>query len=225
MWARRARRSSQRCSAGITLDGGAGKCEIETGLTAAKKLDIDGGEQPTIDLGAMRFTLRQIDDEPSAERVQTCRRARKSPAGNGQCVNERANERASPKPCQLGIHKGEIEIGVVNNHPVAGNKRDQLVRDGREGRMVGEKFGGEPVHRKGVSRHIALGIDIAVQLAPGGYVVRELQAGDLANPVPRTRVEPRRLGINHYLAHRITLADAASRASFSCETAASPGAG
>ena len=221
----RARQASLRRGADISLNSSTGKREIETRLAATEKLDIDSGQQPAINVGAMRFALRQIDGEPSAECIQTGRRARKSPAGYGQCIDKGADKRAPPKTRQLGIDKGEIEIGVVDNHPIAGDKREQLVGDGRKGGLVGEKFSSEPMHRKGVSRHIALGIDIAVELVPGGYVVRELQAGDLANPMPGMRVEPRRLGIDHHLAHRITLADAASRVSFSRATAISLGAG
>ena len=69
--------------------------------------------------------------------------------------------------------------------------------------MLGKELGGEPVHGKRLLRHVALGIDVAVEFAPGRDVVHQLDAGDLDDAVPVCRVEPGRLGVDHDLAHRL----------------------
>jgi hypothetical protein len=49
--------------------------------------------------------------------------------------------------------------------------------------------------------NIALGIHVAMPSAPGGNAVDELDAADLDDAVSVKRVESRRLGIEHDLAH------------------------
>ena len=59
----------------------------------------------------------------------------------------------------------------------------------------------QPVHRLGFGRHVALGIDEAMELAPRRDAVEELDAADLDQPVAALRIEAGGFGVEHDLAH------------------------
>ena len=67
------------------------------------------------------------------------------------------------------------------------------------------------MHRERLRRHVALGIDVAVEFAPGRDVVHQLDAGDLDDAMAVIRVEPGGFGIDHDLAHRLPSPDAGRR--------------
>ena len=154
----------------------------------------------------MLFTRRQIDRKAAAQRVEARRRARKAAARDDQRIDKRAGQRRPSEARQLGIDEGEVEFGVVDDQPVTSDKRRQLVGEVGEGKLVGQEFRRQTVHRQGIGRDVAVGIDIAVEFSPGRHMVHQLDAGDLDDAVSVIRVEPGRFGIDHDLAHRHSLA-------------------
>ncbi len=53
----------------------------------------------------------------------------------------------------------------------------------------------------GLGRHVALGVEVGVEMVAGAHVVEQLDAADLDHAVPGERVEARGLGIKNDLAH------------------------
>ena len=77
----------------------------------------------------------------------------------------------------------------------------ELVGDLGEQRLVLEERRREPVHGLGFGRHVALGIDEAVELAARRDAVDELDAADLDQPVAAFGIEAGGLGIENDFAH------------------------
>ena len=103
--------------------------KIERRLTPAEQLEINRGQQAAIDIGAVLLARAQIDREAPAQRVEAGRRAGKALARHRQRIDKRAGQRRPAEPRQFGIEKGEVELGVVNDHPVVADKVEQLVGD------------------------------------------------------------------------------------------------
>ena len=76
------------------------------------------------------------------------------------------------------------------------------VRHLGEHRLVLQERGGQAVHLERLGRHVALGIDVAVEHAAGRDVVEQLDRADLDHPMAVGRLQPGGLGIDHDLAHR-----------------------
>src|SRR5271163_4851670 len=93
--------------------------------------------------------------------------------------------------------------GEPGNRRRAIDKGEKIIDDRRERRVVSEKFRREPVHRIGVGRHVTFRIDVTVELPSGRHVMKQLERGDLDDPVPKTRVEPGCFGIDYDFAHAI----------------------
>src|SRR6185437_11044023 len=107
---RRARRAVYRRHA-----GGSGKAdgEVETRLAAADELEIDGGEQLAIELGAVLGALREVDGEAPAQRIEARRRAGIAAAREQQRVLDVAGERRPVQALELGVQELHIEFGIV----------------------------------------------------------------------------------------------------------------
>jgi hypothetical protein len=93
---------------------------------------------------------------------------------------------------------GRRRVGVA----VAVQKLQEGVRHLGEHRLVLQERGRQAVHLDGIGRHVALGIDVAVEDPAGRDVVEQLDGADLDHPVTVGRFQPGGLGIDHDLAHR-----------------------
>ena len=74
---------------------------------------------------------------------------------------------------------------------------DHLVKQ----RLAGEELGRQAMHVKGLRRHVALGIDVAVKGLPGRHAVEDLDAADLDQPVAAQGIEAGGFGIENDFAH------------------------
>jgi hypothetical protein len=200
VWPRRSRWSLRQGDlAEHVVDRRRGK--IQSRLPTAEQLDINLGQQPTIDLGAVLLADRQVDREPPTQRIEAGRRTGKAAARHRQRVDKRTGKRRAAQPRQLGIDEGKVELGVMDDQPVIADERRQLVDDRRERLLGFQELGGEPVHQQRLRRHVALWIDVAVKAPSGGHVVHQFETGDLDDAVSVVRVEPGGLGVDHDLAH------------------------
>ena len=77
----------------------------------------------------------------------------------------------------------------------------ELLDHFREQRLAGEKLAGQAVDGKRFRRHIALGIDVAVESLPRRHAVVDLDAADLDQPVAAQRIEASGFGIENDFAH------------------------
>ena len=90
---------------------------------------------------------------------------------------------AERQPPELGVEKADVEGRVVDDERVVGDELEELVGNVGEQRLVLQERGRQPVHRLGLGRHVALRIDEAMELAPRGDAIDELDAADLDQPV------------------------------------------
>src|ERR1700756_4891446 len=84
-------------------------------------------------------------------------------------------------PCslQLGINEADVEGGIVNHQRRIADKSDELLNRLGKQRLGREKFTGETGHGKGLRRHIALGIEIAMEGLARRHAVEDLDTADL----------------------------------------------
>ena len=87
------------------------------------------------------------------------------------------------RPRQLGIEKADVEAGVVGDQRGIADELEELLGDILEQRLVLQELGGEAVHVHRVAMDVALGFEVAVELAAGGDAVDDLDAADLDQPV------------------------------------------
>ena len=80
---------------------------------------------------------------------------------------------------------------------------DEVIDDFREQRLVLEEFDREAVDREGLGRHVALGIEIAVERLPARNAVDELHTADLDQPMALVGIKACRFGVEHDFAHRL----------------------
>ena len=59
----------------------------------------------------------------------------------------------------------------------------------------------QAMHLERLARHVALGIDVAMERLAGRHAVEDLDAADLDKPIAAQRIEPGRFGIENYFAH------------------------
>jgi hypothetical protein len=89
----------------------------------------------------------------------------------------------------------------VNDQGGVGDESKELVRQRREQWLVTQEFGGDAVHGLRFGRHVALGIDEDVILAPGGVAIDQLDAADFDQAISAARVQAGRFGIEDDFAH------------------------
>ena len=68
---------------------------------------------------------------------------------------------------ELGVEEAEIEHRVVRDQRRVADEGEELVGDLGEQRLVLEELGRQAVHREGLGRHVALGIEVAVERRAG----------------------------------------------------------
>ena len=202
----RPRRSRRALDDAGRLRTAAGGGEIEAGLPAADQLEIDRGKQLAIELRAVLGAGGEIDAEAPAQRVEAELRAGKAAFGQQQRILDIAGERRAVEALELGGEEFQVELGIVDDQPVAADEFQHLVDNRREGRMLREEFGGEAVHLFRLGRDVALGIDVAMEGAPGRQVIEQLDAGDFDDAVAVRRIETGGFRIENDLAHDVQCA-------------------
>ena len=199
----RARRSFPRAT-GRRCRGGYWRrlLQAERRLAAAGELQVDVGEQLGVEQGAVLLAHGPVDPEALAERIQARRRARILAARDDQRVHRPLRrDRGSFDALQLGVEEAEVEGRVVHHEPGIADEFQDRVRLLGEALLLREEVAGEPVHPLGAFRHVALGIEIALEAAARGDVVDELDRADLDDPVARRGVQAGGLGIEHDFTH------------------------
>src|SRR5262245_15966218 len=176
--------------------------KIEPRLMAPHELDIDRRQQPAIEQGAVLLALGQIDAIALAQRIEAAWRAGVSSPRKRERIEHAVPPQQWPsRALELGIEKAEIEGRVVHYQHGAFDEIQHIVGKLGETRLVAQEVERKPVHLESRVWNVALGIHMAMPGASGGDAVEELDAADLDDAVSIERVEPRRLGIEHDLAH------------------------
>ena len=114
-----------------------------------------------------------------------------------------------PQRSSSALRKPRSNVALWVTSGASPMKARKSSHDLGEERLVLEEVGRQAVHRERLGRHVALRIEIAVEVWPVGNAVEQLDAADLDQPMPLVGIEAGGLGIEHDLAHRSRFADCA----------------
>ena len=109
----------------------------------------------------------------------------RTPSSNGIHI------RVSEKPGDPGIQKKDYT-----------RFREKLIEDRGKQRLLGEKLSSQAMNGESIRWHVALGIDVAVKPAAGGYMVYEFDTGDLDDAMAFERIEACRFGVQNNFPHQ-----------------------
>ena len=104
---------------------------------------------------------------------------------------------------QLGVDEAEVEGGVVGDQRRIADEAQEIVSHILEERLVLQEVHGQAVHGDGVGMDVALGIEVAVELAAGGNAVDDLDAAEFDQAVAAGGVEAGGFGVEHDLAQHL----------------------
>ncbi|KIU01436.1 hypothetical protein QU38_01640, partial [Staphylococcus aureus] len=114
--------------------------QAERDLPPAGELDIDLGQQRSVDQRAVQRALGEVDAVAGAERVKRMLGAGMLDAGDRQRVDHAAQVDDRPAVArQLAIEEAEVEIGVVRDHRAVADEFQHVLDHVREQRLVGEE--------------------------------------------------------------------------------------
>ncbi len=113
-----------------------------------------------------------LQHEAAGQRIERIGRAAKLGAGDGEGIYKsirRQSKRAAAQ--KLRVDEAAIELGVVGHERRIGEEIEKLLQDRGKERLIGEKGAGEAVNAHHLLRHVALGIEVAVEMAPGRHKI------------------------------------------------------
>jgi len=176
--------------------------EAQSDLPPAGQLDIDLREQLRVEQRAVECARAEVDSVARAQGVERVLGAGMLDPRDRQRVDHPAMVDHRPAAAaELAVEEREVEPGIVRDQRAIAEKLDQLLDHVVEERLVRKEARAQPVDAFGVGRHVALGVDIMVQMPAGGHAVDQFDAADLDQPVSAREAEPRRFGIEHDFAH------------------------
>src|SRR5262245_21969158 len=174
----------------------------ELRLARANQLDIDLGQDLGVQQRAVLDAAAVVDTVARAQIVEPIGSGRMLAPRQQQGVDQAlARHQHAPRALELGVEKAEIEQRVVRDQRRLADERDEVVGDLGEQRFVLEKINGEAVDGGGLGRHVALGINVDVEMLTGRDTVDQLDTADLDQAMTLKGIEPRGLGVEHDLAH------------------------
>ena len=157
-----------------------------------------------------------VDAVAPAQRVEAGLGAGKTAARQGQRVDRPGfRQRGDTEAREFRVEEPHVEVRIVDDQRRVADEGQEIVGDGGEHRLVGEKIVGQPMHRERLLRHRAFRIDVELPLAVrpvADDVVDQLDTADLDDPVALIGAQPGGLGIQDDLTHGDPFCLAASRA-------------
>ena len=152
----------------------------------------------------MERAVRVVDQVALAQRIERVLAPGMELPGVGERVEDSGHLRfdgRAPDPVELDVQEFNVERRVVDDELGAAHVVQELDGDLAEPRLVGEKLAGDPVDAKRPLLHLALGVDVAVEVVARQPAVQDLDAPDLDDAVAHAGVEPGRLGVQDDLSH------------------------
>ena len=137
----------------------------------------------------------------------TCREVGEKAAAKGIAVVDAPVSGGAPAVeakqllVMVGGEEADVERRVVDDQLGVADEIDELPRDLGEFRLVGEEGGRQPVDAEGGIRHLALGIDVAVEVAPRRDVVFKLDAADFDQAIAGQGIEAGGFGVEDDFTH------------------------
>ncbi len=149
----------------------------------------------------MLGALRQIDAVALAQCIESVWAGGMAPSRQRQRVDDAVEREQGPrKATKLGVEEAQVEGGVVRHQRRIADESQELVGHILEERLALQEIRGEAVDGDGIGMDIALGVEIAVELAACWNAVDDLDATKLDQAIAARGIETRRLGIQHDLA-------------------------
>src|SRR5690349_16567775 len=164
--------------------------EAETDLAASGQLDIDLRQQLRVEECAVLHALAAVDPEANAERIEAVLGAGMPGPRQRQRIDHPAQRHAGPAGAlELEIQKAKVEGRIVGDERRILDEVEELVRLLRKARFVRQEQVAEPVHFLRFERHVALGIEVGMEVPPSLDPVEDLDAADLDHPIAAGWVE------------------------------------
>src|SRR5262245_23953099 len=190
-------------SAGGRLRARARVDQDQRRLAPTDELDIDLGQELRVEQRAVLGAARIVDAVAQTQIVEPIGPGRMAAARQHQRIDQAiAADRLLGASLKLSVEEAEIEQRIMRHQRDVLDEGCELVRDLGKVRLVLEELGREPVHRECFCRHVAIGIEIAMEDPAAREPVHQLDAADLDQAVALQRIKTGRLGIEHDLAHR-----------------------
>ena len=183
--------------------------QAEADLASSGQFDIHLRKQLRVNQSAVLHALAAIDSEAHAQGVEAVLGARMFGARQGQGVDHATGtDRRSAATFKLEIQETEVERSIMRDQSRIPDKLEQIFNSLREAGLVGEKDAGEAMHRFGVTRHLALRIEVSMEMPTGLDAVINLDAADLDHPVAADGIQSRSFRIKHNFPHYENLSTA-----------------
>ena len=179
------------------------------GLPAADQFEIDLRQKLGVEQRSVQGAVGVVDAEALAESIQRRRGSGKFPARHLHGIDGPGHRHGrKAQSLELGIEKLQVELGVVDDQPRVGEELQQLGHDLGKDRLVGEESRGEAVDSLRLGRHLAIRLQIALELAARRQMVDQLDGRDLDQPVTGIGIEAGGFSIENDLAHGESLCPA-----------------
>src|SRR5690606_26120710 len=129
---------------------------------------------------AVLGALGQVDAVALAKSIQRVRPGRMTAPGQRQGIDDAsAGKLGTPDTGEFGIDETKIERAVVRGQRGVPYELQELIDHLGKAGLVLKELVGQPVYGYGVRRHLAVGIQILVNLATGGDAGDDLDAAQL----------------------------------------------
>src|SRR3954471_13033398 len=176
--------------------------QAQADLATARQLDIDLRKQLGVEQRAMLHAMAAVDPEAHAQGVEAMLGAGVPGPRQSKGVHHPAHGDCRPAAFfELEVQEAEVEAGIVRSKRGILDEVEELLDFFRKARLVRQEDGRKAVHHLGLERHVAIGIEIGVKMAPRLDAGINLDTADLAHAIAPARIQAGGLGVENDLAH------------------------
>ena len=154
-------------------------------LTTTSQLNIDLSKKLGVKQSAMFGAMAAINAIAGAERIKRVLRPWMPHPRHGDRIDHAfAAKRGQAAHFQFGIDEAKVEPGIVGNqHRFFADEFQKISRLFVKAWLVRQEGSRNAVNPLGLSRHVAIGIEIAVKRGPGRHPVDHFDATDFNQPI------------------------------------------
>src|SRR6185312_8194409 len=179
--------------------------EAELSLPAADQLEIDFGQNFSVEQRAVFGAARIVDAVMFAQGVEVVWSRRELAARQHQRIDQTiARDQSALDALELGTQKAVVESSIVDHQRRIADESEEFVRDLHEAWLVTQEFDRQPVDGEGFPRHVALRVDVIVERRAGRNPIEQLDTADLDQAMALRRIEAGGFGVENDFAHLIS---------------------
>ena len=177
--------------------------KAEPDLPPARQLHIDLRKQLGVEQSAVLHAVAAVDSEAHAQGIEAMLGARMLRARKGQRIDHPAASRRQRRPqfSSSKLRKPKSKLALCATSGESSMKSSSSSTFSEKRGLSERKRLREPVHCLGLEGHVALGIEISMEVAAGLDAVEDLDAADLDHAVAAQRVEARGFRIEDDFPH------------------------